>query len=256
MKNIKEEILHQLEKPMNDITARIIESEKKEYLKKIGKELNVTPWMEKMIRLSLVIDLMKALQNYVLPTDELEQMNWYEGPKGIEIHASINRNGEKHYFLTEAITAGGYNIQRLHYRYLTKTKMPRVMSDLASEYVAEQKRLNKVEKLEKEIENYQTQITKYQQRIDELAPMSKEELIVELGNHKMLGWRVKKDYNWENIDQTYYKGTKEEWEAEQQKLVEEGVVEMLNWDVNRPKRYIKDFQKKIVKLEAKIETLK
>jgi hypothetical protein len=256
MKNIKEEILLQLEKPMNDITIRIIESEKAIYLKKTGKELTITPRIEEMIRLSLVIDLMKALQNYILPTDELEQMNWYEGGKGIEIHAHINRNGETHNFMTEAITAGGYNIQRFHYRYITKTKMPRVMGDLAREYVEKQKQLSKVEKLEKEIETYQTHITKYQTRIDELTPMSKEELIVELGKHPMLGWRVKNDYKWENIDQTYYKGTKEEWEAEQQKLVEEGVVEMLNWDVERPKRYIKDYEKKIVKLQAKLQTLK
>ena len=256
MRNIKEEILHQLEKPISDLTAEIIQSEKKIYLKKTGKELVITPHFEKMIRLSLVIDLMKALQNYILPTDKLVGLNWYGGPKGIEISAGIEREGVRYHFLTEAITAGGYNIQRFHYRYIVKSKMPRVYGDLASEYVAEQKRLNKVEKLEKEIENYQTQITKYQQRIDELTPMSKEELVVELGKHPVLGWRAKKDYKWENIDQSYYKGTKEDWEAEQQKLIEEGVVEMLNWDVNRPKRYIKDFEKKIVKLQAKIETLK
>jgi prefoldin subunit 5 len=134
--------------------------------------------------------------------------------------------------------------------------MPRVMGNLASEYVEKQKKMTKIEKLEKEIENYQTRINEYQNRIDELTPMSKEELIVELGNHPMLGWRVKNDYKWENIDKTHYKGTKEDWEAEQQKLVEEGVVEMLNWDVERPKRYIKDYQKKIVKLQAKLQTLK
>jgi hypothetical protein len=256
MKNIKEEILHQLEKPMNDITIRIIESEKAIYLKKTGKELTITPRIEEMIRLSLVIDLMKALQNYILPTDELEQMNWYEGVKGIEIHARINRSGETHHFMTEAITAGGYNIQRFHYRYITKTKMPRVMSDLAREYVEKQKQLNKVERLEKEIENYQTRITDYQIRIDHLTPMSKEELIVELGNHPILSWRVKNDYKWENLDKNYYKQTKEEWEMEQQQLIERGVVEMLNWDVNGPKRYIKDFEKKIVKLQTKIDLLK
>ena len=256
MRNIKEEILHQLEKPISELTAQIIESEKKIYLKKMGKELNVTPWMEKMIRLGLVIDLMKALQNYILPTDKLTGFNWYGGPKGIEISAGIEREGTKYFFVTEAITAGGYNIQRFHYRYIVKSKMPRVNGGLATEYQNQYKKLSKIEKLEKEIENLQNRINEYQIRIDELTPMSKEELIVELGNHKMLGWRVKNDYKWENIDKTYYKGTKEEWEAEQQKLVEDGVVEMLNWDVNRPKRYIKDFQKKIVKLEAKIETLK
>jgi hypothetical protein len=256
MKNIKEEILHQLEKPINDLTQQIIESEKAFHLKKTGKELNITPHMEEMIRLSLVIDLMKALQNYILPTDTLTGFNWYGGPKGIEISAGIEREGTRYFFVTEAITAGGYNIQRFHYRYIVKSKMPRVMGNLASEYVEKQKKMTKIEKLEKEIENYQTRINEYQNRIDELTPMSKEELIVELGNHKMLGWRVKRDYKWENIDKTYYKGTKEDWEAEQQKMIEDGVVEMLRWDVEIPKRYIKDFEKKIVKLQAKIETLK
>ena len=41
--------------------------------------------------------------------------------------------------------------------------------------------------------------------------MNKEELIVELGKHGMLGWRVKNDYKGENIDKTIYKKTKEEW---------------------------------------------
>jgi hypothetical protein len=256
MKNIKEEILHQLENPINDLTTQIIESEKEFHLKKTGKELRITPHMEEMIRLSLVIDLMKALQNYILPTDTLTGFNWYGGPKGIEISAGIEREGTRYLFVTEAITAGGYNIQRFHYRYIVKSKMPRVFGNLASEYVEKQKRLSKVEKLEKEIENYQTRINEYQNRIDKLTPMSKEELIVELGNHPMLGWRVKRDYKWENIDKTYYKGTKEEWEAEQQKLIEDGVVDMLNWDVERPKRYIKDYQTKIVKLQSKIQTLK
>jgi hypothetical protein len=252
---IKEQILLQLEKPINDLTLQIIESEKTHYLKKTGKELNITPHFEKMIRLSLVIDLMKALQNYILPTDELVGLNWYGGPKGIEISAGIEREGVRYHFLTEAITAGGYNIQRFHYRYIVKSKMPRVNGGLATEYQNQYKKLSKIEKLEKEIENLQNQINEYQNRIDLLNPMSKEELIVELANHSMYGWRVK-DTKWEDVDKEYYKGTKEDWEAEQRKLVEDGVTEMLRWDVERPKRYIKDFEKKIVKLQTKIETLK
>jgi hypothetical protein len=86
--------------------------------------------------------------------------------------------------------------------------------------------------------------------------MIKEELIVELGNHPILSWRVKNDYKCENLDKNYYKQTKEEWEMEQQQLIERGVVEMLNWDVKWPKQRIKDSQKKIVKLQAKIDLLK
>ena len=251
---IKEQILLQLEKPINDLTAQIIESEKQAYLKKVGKELNITPWMEEMIRLSLVIDLMKALQNYILPTDKLITMNWYGGAKGIEISADIERDGANHHFLTEAITAGGYNIQRFHYRYIVKSKMPRVNGGLATEYQNQYKKLSKIEKLEKEIENFQKRITEYQTRIDYLAPMSKEELIVELGKHHMYAWRVNTT-KWEDVDKEWYEGTKEEWEADNQKLIENGMISMIEWDVKRPKRYIKDFEKKILKLQAKIESL-
>ena len=252
---IKEQILLQLEKPINDLTAQIIESEKQAYLKKVGKELNITPWMEEMIRLSLVIDLMKALQNYILPTDKLITMNWYGGAKGIEISADIERDGANHHFLTEAITAGGYNIQRFHYRYIVKSKMPRVNGGLATEYQNQYKKLSKIEKLEKEIENFQNRITEYQTRIDYLTPMSKEELVVELGKHHMYAWRVNTT-KWEDVDKEWYEGTKEEWEADNQKLIENGMISMIEWDVKRPKRYIKDFEKKILKLQAKITELK
>lgn len=256
---ITQQILLQLETPLNEITQRIIAQQKREYLEKIGKEMNITPWMEGMIRLSLVIDLMKALQNYILPTDKLEGFVWNEGPKGIEIKMNISRDGDIEniqYLQTEAIYAGGYNIQRLHLRYLTKTKMSRVNGQLATEYQNQYNKLSKVQKLEVEIENFQNLINTAQARIDYLAPMSKEELIVELGNHPVLSWRVKNDYKWEDIDQTYHKQTKEEWEMEQQKLIEDGVVSMIDWDVKWPKQRIKDCQKKIVKLQAKIDLLK
>jgi hypothetical protein len=133
--------------------------------------------------------------------------------------------------------------------------MSRVNGQLATEYQNQYKKLSKIEKLEKEIENFQNRITEYQTRIDELTPMSKEELIVELGKHHMYAWRVR-DTKWENVDKEYYAGTKEDWEADNQKLIENGIISMIEWDVNRPNRYIKDFEKKILKLQAKIDLLK
>lgn len=140
--------------------------------------------------------------------------------------------------------------------------MKRVNGELATEYQTQYKKLSKVQKLEVEIENFQNRINEYQARIDYLTPMTqyayppyKEELLVELGKHPGLGFIVRNDYKWEDVDQTMYTKTKEEWELGQQQLITECMISMIERDVDRPKGYIKDFEKKILKLQAKIESL-
>ena len=239
MKPIKEEILHQLEKPINDLTAQIIESEKKIYLKKMGKELNVTPWMEEMIRLSLVIDLMKALQNYILPTDELVDMNWYGGAKGIEISAGIERDGVRYHFLTEAITAGGYNIQRFHYRYIVKSKMPRVYSDLAAEYVAKQKKMKTIDRLENELSNLNKTYEEKQTQFNTYSSMNRSQLIEAMKDSNLFSWR----YN--------------AWKRDNdEEVLEEGIKSLKQWNIEWPKRDMKNLLKRITKLNIKIDNLK
>ena len=238
MKPIKEEILHQLEKPISDLTAEIIQSEKALYLKKTGKELVITPHFEKMIRLSLVIDLMKALQNYILPTDKLTGFNWYGGPKGIEISAGIEREGTKYFFVTEAITAGGYNIQRFHYRYIVKSKMPRVYGDLATEYVMEQKRLNKVEKLENELNNLNKMYEEKQAVFNTYSAMTRSELIEAMKESNMYSWRY------------------EAWKRDgDEKFLEDSLRDMKNWYIDWPKRDMKNLLKRIAKVQIKLDNL-
>ena len=239
MKPIKEEILLQLEKPMNDITARIIEGEKAQYFKKTGKELIITPQFEKMIRLSLVIDLMKALQNYILPTDKLIGLTWYGGPKGIEISAGIEREGVRYHFITEAITAGGYNIQRFHYRYIVKSKMPRVYGDLASEYVVEQKKMKTIDRLENELKGLTNRLEEKQNEFNTYSAMNREELIEVMKEDKMYGWR--------------YEAWKRDGDEE---FLEQSIKELKNWHIEWPKRDIKNLTKQIAKLEVKINNLK
>ena len=42
---------------------------------------------------------------------------------------------------------------------------------------------------------------------------------------------------------------------EQQQLISEGVISMIEREVNQPKRYIQDYKKKIVKMTIKIDNL-
>jgi len=239
MKTIKEEILDQLQNPINDLTAKIIKSEKDMYFKKTGKELRITKRDEEMIRLSLVIDLMKALQNYILPTDKLVGLNWYGGPKGIEISAGIEREGTRYLFVTEAITAGGYNIQRFHYRYIVKSKMPRVMSDLASEYVAKQKKMKTIDRLEKELNDLNKLYEEKQTLVNTYSSMSREEMIEAMKDSNMFSWR--------------YEAWKRDGDVE---LLENGIKSLRDWNVEWPKRDMKSILKKIDKLNIKLENLK
>jgi len=239
MKPIKEEILHQLEKPINDLTARIIESEKEFYLKKTGRELRITERDEEMIRLSLVIDLMKALQNYILPNDKLIGLNWYGGPKGIEISAGIEREGVRYHFLTEAITAGGYNIQRFHYRYIVKSKMPRVYSDLAAEYVTKQKKMKTLDRLEKELNDLNKIYEDKQTSVNTYSAMNRSQLIEAMKESNMYSWRYKA------------------WERDgDDEILEEGIRGIKQWYIEWPKRDMKNLLKRIAKLNIKIDNLK
>tara|TARA_R110000868_G_scaffold407845_1_gene689682 strand:- start:942 stop:1730 length:789 start_codon:yes stop_codon:yes gene_type:complete len=250
---IKEIILKKLEVPMNGIVTRIITEETKQYLEKTGNELVFTTWAEEMIRLSLVIDLMKSLQNYVKPTDTLETLNWNEGSKGIEISANILREGVSYNFFTEAIYAGGYHIQRLHLRYLTKTKMPRITSDLAKEYQEKYKSLNKIDRLEQEIETCKIRIKKSQDKINLYSPMNRKELIEEIKKNPTFGWRFNR--NWENIDKDWYKGTKEDFDKESEELIEDGIVQFKKWNIELQTKYITSDKNTIMGIQTKISKI-
>ena len=166
-------------------------------------------------------------------------MLFRSGPKGIEISAGIEREGTKYFFVTEAITAGGYNIQRFHYRYIVKSKMPRVYGDLASEYVAEQKKMKTIDRLENELKGLTNRLEEKQNEFNTYSAMNREELIEVMKEDKMYGWR--------------YEAWKRDGDEE---FLEQSIKELKNWHIEWPKRDIKNLTKQIAKLEVKINNLK
>lgn len=124
-------------------------------------------WQKEMTKLSLTYDLIKSIETYTLSTDELISFNSYTSVKGnIEISAKISRGEEIFSLQTEAIYAGGYNIQKLHYRYITKTNLPRTKSDVITKMYAEKiKKMTKLQKFNLEIENNLKSIVLDEERI-------------------------------------------------------------------------------------------
>lgn len=108
---------------------------------------------------TLTLDLTKAICAHTLPTDLfINEFTAYTSNKGnLVIQAVIKRNGEAYNFSTEVIYAGGYNIQCLHYRYLTSTNLPK--SNDSSEAEMIKKAIQKLTKQQKS-EAYILSLTK------------------------------------------------------------------------------------------------
>lgn len=158
------------------IKKQIIE----DYAKK-GITYTVNSYEEKILQLGLIIDMLKSFEKYTEPTDKLIKLQASGGRKGIEIYAVIERDGQEYDYFTEAISAGGYNIQSFHYRYLTKTKLPngKVKGTLADEYAQKLKSLTKAEKLNASIKHWEERIEANNQHIARSLAFTDEEILAD-----------------------------------------------------------------------------
>ena len=166
-----DEILKSLETTILEMVEKV-----KAAVEKEGKTF--TDYDRKMTYLSIIYDMVRSIEKYTLPTDKLVNVGSSRSVKGnIEVWCSILRDGEQHFIETEAIYAGGYNIQRLHYRYITKTNLPQTnRKEAADEYAAEIKKLSKLEKLNAEILSYEQRIAKNEERIQQSSGYTDEEI--------------------------------------------------------------------------------
>ena len=111
-------------------------------------------------RMNVISDLIKSIEKYTSPSDSLVSVNASTSSKGnIKISSIIMRDDIKYTLDTEAIIAGGWNIQMAHYRYITKTKLPKTgISELTKQYNAKLKKMTKIEKINNEINSYEARI--------------------------------------------------------------------------------------------------
>jgi hypothetical protein len=220
------------------------------------KEVKFTEYDRELVRLNIIYDMLRSVESYTLPTDVLISINPSTSRKGnIEIFAQIQRAGEDYTLSTEAIIAGGYNIQRAHYRYLTKTNLPKTgQSAEAQAYAAEIKKLTKVEKLNQEISYFERDIEKIDANLPKNSSLTDEQIAQILKDESHYSHN---NPSWEQIIKNgaakNYDNSEEVYNAAVAKYQASGIDFWKTQNVKWPTDRKKSLQKEISKLRAKVE---
>ena len=170
-------VLFSLDSKIEEMVNKIVSFENKKLAEKFQPLLSF--YDIESIRTSLVYDLVRAIEKYTNNDDELKSINYaYVGGGTIEISASVIRDGAEFYLNTNLIEAGGYNIQCFHYRYITKTNLPKTgNSEVTDRIKIEMKRLAKIKTIKGQIIIFEAQIKQYQSIIQEYSMKSDDELM-------------------------------------------------------------------------------
>lgn len=184
-----------------------------------------------MYQYVLVMDLVKAIGNYLEKDDIIKNLKFSKEQGSIVISCTIIRNGEEYNFQTDVIIAGGYNIQKLHLRYIVFTKLPNKRSNPEYEKLNEQyKKMTKAQKIQEDIEKSQNFIKKYELKFIEAKENSK----LSDSEVEKLSREGKPDY-WKNQDLT--------WET----MIERGADRNFDYDINKWKESQKEYKEFLIK---------
>lgn len=220
-------------------------------------ERQMTDYDKELTRLNIIWDMVKAIETYTQPTDSLITISSYTSHKGnLTISAQIERDGTVYNFDTEVIYAGGYNIQRLHYRYITKTNIPKTGNKvIASQYQEKIKKLSKLEKLNKEIESYENRIKETAIGIETNSKLNDEDILKLLKSDK--DW-----YEWPTWSEIVKRGADVNYDndenvfnARREENIQFKIKFWKNMNLEFPRKYLVDYQKKVNSLKAKLKEM-
>jgi transcriptional regulator with XRE-family HTH domain len=245
-------------KILDNLEPTILEmvNETEKYYKEKYK-MDFTDYERELTRLSVIYDMIRSIEMYTQPTDMLISVNPSRSRKGnIEISCKIQRGGEDYNLETEAIIAGGYNIQRAHYRYLTKTNLPKTgRSEAAAEYLAKIKGLSKAEKISTEIKALERDIERVDAKLAEYTGITDAQIAKILKDSKHYSYN---NPSWEQIIKNNaaknYNNSEEEYNASVEKNKASGIdfwkTQNIKWPTDRRKSLEKELAKQRTKLAA------
>lgn len=149
---------------VNKYAAKVVEINAADYKTKHGKDITeevAQRWLGFAVN-DITFKAFEVSYNYLLDTDEIEVIRTSNQNGAIELEAIVTRNGEVIDFNTEIILAGGYNIQKLHTRYIVKSKL----SKTGNSVNAIVKKYNAIERAEQEIRYAQSALDFAQDELD------------------------------------------------------------------------------------------
>lgn len=228
-----------------------------EYEADTGKQMS--PWAEQTVRLSLVYDLVRALEVYILPGDEIVRMRYSGSPKGsIVISGIIDRGGVEHDITTEVIYAGGYNIQKLHYRYITKTTLPKsTVTPETDRLKRELAGMKRRERDAREIEALQVRIADSQAKLDAALALSEEEIAAAVMNDPNFGQYL--NTTWADIvsrgADKNYPGGEAEFDRWLQAARRDAISRWKKANITFRESDIKAAEREIARLEKKLDSI-
>lgn len=182
--SVSNNIINQVLEALEDDIFNLLLKYESAYIRTFEREMS--DYDKELARLEIILDMVRAIEKYTMPTDSLITINSSTSAKGnLEIFAQIQRGSEVYSFNTEVIYAGGHNIQRLHYRYITKTNIPKTDNNrIAAEYADKIKKLSKLEKINNEILQYQARIKKAEETLQINRQKTESEIWDEIKSRK------------------------------------------------------------------------
>lgn len=211
---------------------------------------------EEVVKLTYRYDLIKALSAYITKMDHFKFVNIQTSiDASFQISSIILRNNEEYKFNTNVIDAGGYNIQRYHYRYLIDTKLPKISnSEILQPISLEIKRLSKQEKIKNEIEYYEKLIVNCTNKIDATKKLSDDDII----NQDETASRFL-NTTWQDIIDRGVDGNfdydENKFNDSQSRYRDRVIISYKQLNMFSPEIHIRDYQKQIKKLQDKFKLI-